>query len=90
VRNSSNPQGNIAIEVTGLRPGEKLYEELLIGSDTSETEHPRIMRAQEKRADWKRLEEELESLDQAMREGSGAAVDVRDVLTRWVAGYQFQ
>jgi FlaA1/EpsC-like NDP-sugar epimerase len=88
VRDSSNPQGNIAIEVIGLRPGEKLYEELLIGGDISETEHPRIMRAQEKRADWKRLEEELESLDKAMREGADAAVDVREVLGRWVAGYE--
>ena len=90
VRDGANPQGNIAIEITGLRPGEKLYEELLIGSDTSETEHPRIMRAQEKRADWKRLEKELESLDRSMREGAGAAVDVREVLTRWVAGYRVQ
>jgi len=90
VRDGSNPQGNIAIEVTGLRPGEKLYEELLIGSDVSETEHPRIMRAQEKRADWKCLEQELETLDQGMGVGPGAAKEVREVLQRWVAGYQIQ
>lgn len=90
VRDSTNPQGDIAIEVTGLRPGEKLYEELLIGEDTSETEHPRIMRAQEGRADWKRLEEELESLERSLREGDAAAVDVRAVLARWVAGYRVQ
>ena len=88
VRDSTNPQGDILIEVTGLRPGEKLYEELLIGNDASETEHPRIMRAQEGSADWKRLEDELESLDRAMREGSGATVDVRELLGRWVAGYK--
>ena len=86
VRDSTNPQGNIDIEVTGLRPGEKLYEELLIGGDISETEHPRILRAQEKRADWKRLEEELESLDRTMQ-GVDGAVDVREVLARWVSGY---
>ena len=88
VRDSTNPQGNIAIEVTGLRPGEKLYEELLIGGDVSATEHPRILRAQERKADWKRLEEELQLLDSTMREGAGSTVDVREVLARWVAGYR--
>ncbi len=90
VRDNTNPQGDIAIEVTGLRPGEKLYEELLIGEDVSGTEHPRIMRAQERKADWKRLEEELELLDRTMREGGAAGVDVREVLGRWVAGYRGQ
>ena len=46
------------------------------------------MRAQEGRSDWKGLEQELESLDRTMREGAGAAVDVREVLARWVAGYR--
>jgi hypothetical protein len=41
-------------------------------------------------ADWKRLEQELESLDKTMQEGAGAAVDVREVLARWVAGYRQQ
>lgn len=88
VRDSANPQGNIAIEITGLRPGEKLYEELLIGGDVSGTEHPRILRARERKADWKRLEAELEALDKTMREGAAAAVDVREMLARWVAGYR--
>ncbi|MBE0597540.1 MAG: polysaccharide biosynthesis protein [Desulfuromonadales bacterium] len=90
VRDRTNPKGNIAIEVTGLRPGEKLYEELLIGGDISGTEHPRILRAQERKADWNRLEEELQSLDSAMREGISSAVDVRGLLGRWVAGYGAQ
>ncbi|MBE0623833.1 MAG: polysaccharide biosynthesis protein [Burkholderiales bacterium] len=90
VRDSANPQGDIAIEVTGLRPGEKLYEELMIGGDVSGTEHPRILRAQEGKADWKRLEHELESLDRTMREGGAAQVDVPEVLGRWVAGYRQQ
>ena len=90
VRDSANPQGDIAIEVTGLRPGEKLYEELLIGGDVSGTEHPRILRARERKADWKRLEVELGSLERTMREGTGTAVDVRAVLARWVAGYRQQ
>jgi len=47
VQDQSNPHGDIEIQYTGLRPAEKLYEELLIGSNTSGTEHPRIMRATE-------------------------------------------
>ena len=90
VRDGTNPQGNISIEVTGLRPGEKLYEELLIGGDVSGTDHPRILRAQEEKADWKRLEEELVSLDQNIRDGTGIAVDVRAMLARWVSGYRVQ
>lgn len=87
LRESPNPQENITMEIIGVRPGEKLYEELLIARDISGTEHPRILRAQERKADWKRLEEELLSLDIAMGEAIGAAVDVRELLGRWVAGY---
>ena len=47
VRDAQNPQGDIAIQITGLRPGEKLYEELLIGDHPEPTEHPRIMMAHE-------------------------------------------
>ena len=48
VKDENNLEGDIAIEFPGLRPGEKLYEELLIGEDVSGTEHPKIMRADEK------------------------------------------
>ncbi len=47
VRDEANPEGDIEIRITGLRPGEKLYEELLIGDDPSPTAHPRIMKARE-------------------------------------------
>jgi FlaA1/EpsC-like NDP-sugar epimerase len=47
VRDSDNPDGDIDIVFTGLRPAEKLYEELLIGDNVAGTEHPRIMRAEE-------------------------------------------
>ncbi|END2132197.1 polysaccharide biosynthesis protein, partial [Shigella sonnei] len=52
VRDDKNPDGDIAIEVTGLRPGEKLYEELLIGDSVQGTSHPRIMTANEVMLPW--------------------------------------
>lgn len=65
VRNVFNPNGDIAIEFTGLRPGEKLYEELLIGDNVSDTEHQKIMRAEELVIPWSDLEKVLQSLEQA-------------------------
>ncbi len=65
VRDAANPQGDIAIEFTGLRPGEKLYEELLIDSDAERTAHPRILKAQENFLLWNELETVLNELRQA-------------------------
>ena len=81
-----NPEGDIAIAYTGLRSGEKLYEELLIGANTKATEHPRIWRSDEPFLPSEELERELEILK--------AAMDMRDleamqaVLMRNVEGYQ--
>ncbi|QIY09081.1 polysaccharide biosynthesis protein [Plesiomonas shigelloides] len=65
VRDDKNPDGDIAIEVTGLRPGEKLYEELLIGDSVQGTSHPRIMTANEVMLPWQELSFLLKELDQA-------------------------
>jgi len=62
LRDESNPDGDIAIEEVGLRPGEKLYEELLIGNSPQETAHPRIMMAQEAYANWSFIKPRLEEL----------------------------
>ena len=62
LRDEENPDGDIAIEVIGLRPGEKLYEELLIGDDAAQTDHPKIMRASEHFTPWAKLEPELQAL----------------------------
>jgi FlaA1/EpsC-like NDP-sugar epimerase len=55
VRDASNPEGSIAIRYTGLRPGEKLYEELLIGGQCTATGHPQVMRAVEQHLPWARM-----------------------------------
>jgi len=66
VRDEQNPDGDIDIQFTGLRPAEKLYEELLIGSNVSGTEHPMIMRALEPCLSWARVEALLEELREDM------------------------
>lgn len=85
VRNSANPDGDVAIEFTGLRPGEKLYEELLIGSNARGTEHPRIMRAMESAFHWAELEKILARIDDACRVFD--CETVRTLLLETVDGY---
>ncbi|CAK0774816.1 Polysaccharide biosynthesis protein [Gammaproteobacteria bacterium] len=62
VRDKSNPSGDIEICYTGLRPGEKLYEELLIRENSTSTTHPRIIRAKEEKLPWPYLEQWLERI----------------------------
>lgn len=62
VRDDKNPDGDIEIRYTGLRPAEKLYEELLIGNNVSGTEHPMIMRAMEHSLPWEQVQEILHNL----------------------------
>ncbi len=66
VRDEETPDGDIAIQYTGLRPGEKLYEELLIGSEDQPTAHPLIRRANEPLRSNGHLQPLLDQLDQAL------------------------
>jgi FlaA1/EpsC-like NDP-sugar epimerase len=76
VRNDASPDGDVAIEVIGLRPGEKLYEELLIGDNPSRTTHPRIMKANESMMPWATLQKELQGLERAIvQDGPQVACD---------------
>ena len=66
LRNERTPHGDIEIKITGLRPGEKLYEELLIGENPEPTQHPRIMKSHEKFIPWDLLQGQLHSLNLAL------------------------
>ena len=77
VKSDTSPNGTIEIEHVGLRPGEKLYEELLIGTNVEGTAHPLIMRAQEAEIPWVRLQAMLQSLEQACAEFDYEAVRAR-------------
>ena len=85
VRDAAHPEGDIEITVSGLRPGEKLYEELLIGENPSPTLHPRIMKAHEDYLDWFTLEKHLEALRQAAETGEVGLI--KAVLKVCVQGY---
>ena len=65
VKDELNPHGDIEIQCTGLRPGEKLYEELLIGDNVETTDHERIMTASEVMLPWEKLEVIINELDDA-------------------------
>ncbi len=74
VKDANNPNGQIEIKITGLRPGEKLYEELLIGDAVEKTTHPRIMTANEVMLSWPELSDILTRMDEACREGDQLTV----------------
>jgi UDP-N-acetylglucosamine 4,6-dehydratase len=86
VRDDDHPDGDIAIAYTGLRDGEKLYEELLLGANISPTEHPRIMRSREPCLPRHELDAVLAELRAGMADGSDAAI--RATLARAVEDYR--
>lgn len=85
VKDAHNPDGDIEIITTGLRPGEKLYEELLIGANAESTAHPLIMRAYETMLPWNELQDLLAALEQTCMRGD--AMLARQVLSQIVTGY---
>ena len=88
VKDKENPNGDIEIKYTGLRPGEKLFEELLVGDDVIKTEHPLIMRAEEESIDWLVLEPSLNKLYEASKNADFR--EIRRILTKVVVGYSPQ
>lgn len=86
VRSAENPEGDIEIVTVGMRPGEKLYEELLIGNDPKATAHPRIMMASEHHIPWMRLRTRLDDMEQLL--ARGAAVEARALLCSLVMEFK--
>lgn len=85
VKDVDHPTGDIEISITGLRPGEKLYEELLIGDNPQSTKHPRIMRASEEFLSWPVLQGKLDVLREHLEDGG--AVEIKQLLREAVVGY---
>ncbi|WP_304641543.1 polysaccharide biosynthesis protein [Pseudomonas sp.] len=86
VKEEGNPDGDIEITFSGLRPGEKLYEELLIGENPQRTTHPKIFRANEAYIAWEQLLPVLHTIRQAIRVEDYATI--RRVLMETVQGYK--
>lgn len=85
VKDDANPEGDIEIAYTGLRPGEKLFEELLIGDNPMPTSHPRIMKAREKSLSWGEVEALLTQIDKYSH--SFDCESVREILLKAPLGF---
>lgn len=85
VKDEQHSDGDIEIVVTGLRPGEKLYEELLIGDCPEPTFHPRIMKAHEEFVSWIEFEAGLQALEVALDENDVGSI--RRMMQQMVSGY---
>ena len=86
VKTEENPNGDLEIIFTGLRPGEKLFEELLIGDNVELTEHEQIFKANEDFIHWKKLKEYLDTLRKI--ESSSDHKELRNIFRQTVSGYE--
>ena len=86
IKDSKNLDGDIEVKITGLRPGEKLYEELLIGDNPQKTYHEKIQKAQDPFISFHRLKIDLDNLKSSIEENRIA--EVKDLLTKLVPNYQ--
>ena len=88
LKDKANPEGDIEIEFSGLRPGEKLYEELLIGENVAITEHDRIMMANEKFLSLSDMKKYLEKMEAAVKQDN--VVEIKRILSSVVEGYSIE
>ena len=85
IKDEHNPDGDLKIDIIGLRPGEKLYEELLLGDNPQPTLHPRIMKAHEEFISWAELRAELQALKVALNKNDVGAI--RLIIKKLIVGY---
>jgi FlaA1/EpsC-like NDP-sugar epimerase len=85
VKDEENPGGDIEIEITGIRPGEKLYEELIISGKTKLTSHPQIIKVHEEFVPWTELEGKLKTLEIALNVNDVSIIQL--ILQQLVTGY---
>lgn len=85
VKDGDHPDGDIEIQIIGLRPGEKLYEELLIGDNVLSTDHSMIMRAEEEKIPWIELQSILVDLESAVLNGDFEKM--RSIMMKAVPGF---
>jgi len=86
IKNPKNLEGDIEVKITGLRPGEKLYEELLIGDNPQKTNHEKILKAQDAFIPFNQLKLDLDNLSNLLEENRVA--DAKDMLAKLVPSYQ--
>ena len=86
VKDSNNSNGDIEIKITGLRPGEKLYEELLLGENPQNTYHDKIQKAQDPFIPFNQLKTDLDNLSNLLEDNRAA--DVKDKLRELLPAYQ--
>jgi len=86
VKSINNPQGDIEIIFTGLRPGEKLFEELLIGDDVESTDHKQIYKANEDFLPWERVKRNLDLLEEARFFSDNETL--KNIFKKTVSGYK--
>ena len=86
LKEGNNQEGDISIEITGLRPGEKLYEELLIGNNSELTIHPKIFRAREDFLKWEILNPDLVNLEKFISDNDSKKII--QIMEKLVSGYK--
>jgi FlaA1/EpsC-like NDP-sugar epimerase len=86
VNDENNKEGDIEIKIIGLRPGEKLYEELLLGDNPQKTQHPKIQKAQDPFIPFNQLEIDLNTLKNLLDHNK--ALEVKELLAKIVKTYQ--